>query len=413
MLLPGNRARRAGWATGNLPVTIQLWRCAANFKYFIDQKEEPERTTAYQHLTALTRYAETETCRRVPLLGYFGEDYLTKNCGMCDNCVAGEKEQVDITIPAQKFLSCVRRTGEMFGAVHVADVLLGSENQKVLKFGHQNLSTYGIGKELSRKQWQHLARQLIQKGLLLQDETYGSLRLTPSGSAALKNRETILGRILQDAPTPRISRKTGEPEYDKDLFELLRKKRKELADHAHLPPYIIFSDRTLIEMAAYYPQTTDSLLKINGVGQVKASHYGSQFLEIIQNYCRPRHLDEKTKSSRREAAPPVEKNARHILVAEAYNEGQTVQQLMEHYGVQQNTILDHLVKYAADGNSLRGGNDLLALSTLSPAEQASVFAAFKELGPERLSPIFARFDGKVSYEELKVMRLYSLSKLSK
>ena len=396
-----------------LPATCLLlysYGDVQKLKYFIDQKEEPERTGAYQHLTALTRYAETGTCRRLPLLGYFGEKYLPENCGMCDNCVAGEKEQVDITISAQKFLSCVRRTGEMFGAAHVADVLLGSENQKVLKFTHHNLSTYGIGKDLSRKQWLHLARQLIQKGLLLQDETYGSLRLTSSGSAAMKNREPILGRILQDAPAPRISRKTGEPEYDRELFELLRKKRKELADKAHLPPYIIFSDRTLIEMAAYYPQKVDSLLKINGVGQVKASHYGSQFLEIIQSYCQPRRLEEKSKTSRREIAPLAEKNARHVLVAEAYNEGQTIQQLMEHYGVQQNTILDHLVKYAAEGHPLRGSDDLLALSALSPGEQAVVLSAFKELGPERLSPVFARLDGKVSYEELKILRLYYLSK---
>jgi ATP-dependent DNA helicase RecQ len=396
-----------------LPATCLLlysYGDVQKLKYFIDQKEEPERTVAYQHLTALTRYAETETCRRVPLLGYFGEKYLPENCGMCDNCVAGEKEQVDITIPAQKLLSCVRRTGEMFGAAHVADVLLGSENQKVLKFAHQNLSTYGIGKDLSRKQWLHLARQLIQKGLLLQDETYGSLRLTSSGSAAMKNREPILGRILQETPAPRISRKTGEPEYDRELFELLRKKRKELADKAHLPPYIIFSDRTLIEMAAYYPQKAESLLKINGVGQVKASHYGSQFLEIILAYCQPRHLVEKSKTSRRETAPPAEKNVRHILVAEAYNEGQTIQQLMEHYGVQQNTILDHLVKYAAEGHPLRGRDDLLALSALSPGEQATVLSAFNELGPERLSPVFARLDGKVSYEELKILRLYYLSK---
>jgi len=396
-----------------LPATCLLlysYGDVQKLKYFIDQKEEPERTVAYQHLTALTRYAETETCRRVPLLGYFGEKFLPENCGMCDNCLAGEKEQVDITIPAQKFLSCVRRTGEMFGAAHVADVLLGSENQKVLKFAHQNLSTYGIGKDLSRKQWLHLARQLIQKGLLLQDETYGSLRLTSSGSAAIKNREPILGRILQDAPAPRISRKTGEPEYDRELFELLRKKRKELADQAHLPPYIIFSDRTLIEMAAYYPQKVESLLKINGVGQVKASHYGSQFLETIQAYCQPRHFEEKSKTSRSEIAPPAEKNARYILVAEAYNEGQTIQQLMEHYGVQQNTILDHLVKYSTEGHPLRGSDDLLALSALAPEEQAAVLSAFNELGPERLSPVFARLDGKVSYEELKILRLYYLSK---
>jgi ATP-dependent DNA helicase RecQ len=105
-------------------------------RYFIDEKEEPERQVAYQHLQALTRYAESDVCRRVPLLAYFGEQYTTENCGRCDNCLAGVRDRVDITIPAQKFLSCVKRTGELFGAAHMADVLLGLENQKVQKFGH-------------------------------------------------------------------------------------------------------------------------------------------------------------------------------------------------------------------------------------------------------------------------------------
>ena len=133
----------------------------------------------YEHLKALRRYAESDVCRRVPLLAYFGEKYSTENCGMCDICRKSEQNQVDLTIPAQKFLSCVKRTGERFGAVHIVDVLLGSQNQKVLKFGHQELSTYGIGKDLSRKQWLHVCRQLVQKGLLDQGDRYSGLRVTP------------------------------------------------------------------------------------------------------------------------------------------------------------------------------------------------------------------------------------------
>ena len=124
---------------------------AQKLKYFINQKEGLERQVAYEHLKALTRYAESDVCRRVPLLAYFGEKYTTENCGMCDNCLRGEKNLVDITIPVQKFLSCVKRSGELFGAIHVIDILLGSNNQKVLKFGHQHLSTFGIGNRSNQK----------------------------------------------------------------------------------------------------------------------------------------------------------------------------------------------------------------------------------------------------------------------
>ena len=183
-------------------------------KYFIDQKEGLERQVAYEHLKALTRYAESDVCRRVPLLAYFGEKYTTENCGMCDICLKGEKNLVDLTIPAQKFLSCVKRTGEMFGATHIVDVLLGSENQKVLKFGHQNLSTYGIGKDLPKEQWLHISRQLIQKGLLVQDDQYGSLKLTPKGIDVLRGTEKFLGIIEVEKVAAPIAGKALEVDCD-------------------------------------------------------------------------------------------------------------------------------------------------------------------------------------------------------
>ena len=273
-------------------------------KYFIDQKEGQERQVAYQHLNALTRYAESQTCRRAPLLAYFGEEYEQENCGMCDNCLAGEKPQVDITIPVQKFLSCVKRTGERFGMVHVTDVLLGSENQKVLKFGHNELSTYGIGKDLTRNQWMHIARQLIQKGLLNQDEEHGSLMLSSQGYETLRNRVDITGTL--EEPVVREARTAGGLEgmvFDRDLFEILRAKRKALADEAGVPPYVIFSDRTLTDMAAYYPMSLDSMSKMHGVGSVKLERYGQMFLEMIQAYCTHRGLTEKVKPNGRAERP--------------------------------------------------------------------------------------------------------------
>jgi ATP-dependent DNA helicase RecQ len=383
-------------------------------KYFIEQKEEPERQVAYQHLTALTRYAESDVCRRVPLLAYFGETYTTDNCGMCDNCLAGEKNLVDITIPAQKFLSCVKRTGEIFGAGHVIDVLLGSENQKVQKFAHQNLSTYGIGKELTRNQWQHIARQLVQKGLLAQEDRYGSLKLTPQAYEALKNRETIHG-VLQVEETPLArTRQAGAAQHDAALFEVLRQKRKELADAARVPPYVIFSDRTLVEMATYYPMSAASMLKINGVGQVKFSRYGETFIGLIRQHCQAHGLAEQPKSTAR-AAPAQNQEEmllkpRYVIVAEAYNQGQTIPGLMNFFNVQQGTILDHLTRYVQEGNSLRSDDDFLALSHLSASQQRAVLQAFEELGNARLKPAFERLNRSVDFDELKILRLHYLSR---
>ena len=387
---------------------------AMKLKYFLDEKQEPERTAAYQHLQAMTRYAEGSACRRVPLLAYFGEKYTTENCGMCDNCLEGAKTQVDITILAQKFLSCVLRTGERFGAGHVADVLLGSTNEKVLRNRHQNLSTYGIGKELTRKQWMQLARQLVQKGLLVETGEFAVLQLTPRALTFLKNKETLLGVVEAKEPAAPV-KVSGELEYDAALFDLLRKKRKELADGENVPPYIIFSDRTLVEMAAYYPMSEPSLKQINGVGSVKAGRYGQIFLKVIRAYCQERRLVEKVKpsSGRPERPAPAGrsslKGGRTLEVAQAYNDGQTIEQLMEAYGVSRGTILDHLANYALEGNSLRPGEDLLALSALRPELQNAALRAFRELGGKILKPVYERLGGTVTYDELKIMRLIYLS----
>ena len=261
-------------------------------KYFINQKDDHEQRVANIHLNSLLQFVETDECRRIPLLTYFGEDYSTEKCDMCDNCLAGERTFVDITVPAQKFLSCVKRTDEIFGANHIIDVLRGSQSKKVLKFGHANLSTYGIGKEYSRKQWFHLARQFIQKGLMIQDTKYGSLKLTRKAYDVLKGKESVSG-ILEEEHLNDRKREGKKYEYEHDhvLFEKLRKKRKELADKAGLPPYVIFPDKTLIEMAAFFPRSGESLLRIHGVGAVKYSKYGAIFLNIINEYCRDHHIE--------------------------------------------------------------------------------------------------------------------------
>lgn len=258
-----------------------------NIQYFITQKTVQERTVANILLSAILGFAETDICRRIPLLQYFGESDRQATCGMCDNCRIERNDLVDLTIPAQMFLSCVKRTDEIFGASHIIDVLRGSNSQKVVKFGHETLSTYGIGTMYSAGQWRHLSRQFIQKGLLIYEYEHGSLKLTPKAWEVLRAKESVMGKLEAEKKERRVNLKQDKetPEsYDHDLFEVLRKKRKQLADQANLPPFTIFHDRTLKEMIKRMPETPDELSGIYGIGSAKLERYGDIFLEILNEH---------------------------------------------------------------------------------------------------------------------------------
>src|SRR4026207_746204 len=353
---------------------------ASKIRYFIEQKEGTEKTSSYQHLDAMTRYAEGSACRRKPLLSYFGERFEPENCGVCDNCTVEESELTDITVTAQKFISCVKRSGERFGAAHIVDILLGARNEKIERYSHQTLSTFGIGAELTKSQWMHISRQMVEKGLLNQEPAYRVLSVTAKGVEMLKSREPVKGQINEPKKSERPgarSKTSIESDYDKSLFGLLRNKRKELADAAGVPPYVIFSDKTLVEMAVYFPQARESLLNISGVGKVKYERYGKAFLAIIKEYFKGNELDEKYKTPMRKTDKDA--NRRYVAVGEAYNAGESIDNLMKRYNVSADTILNHLARFIMVGNPLRTAQDLLSLSKLSPDVQQKVFAAFDEI----------------------------------
>jgi ATP-dependent DNA helicase RecQ len=383
--------------------------------YFIDQKEGNEKRVAIQHLDAIVRYAEDErTCRRKPLLQYFGESYPADTCSNCDNCTSAPTALADITVYAQKFLSCVKRADEKFGAVHIVDILLGSKNEKVLRWGHDKLSTYGIGAELTKKQWMHIARQLLSMGYLTQEGEHRTLSLTVRALEALRKREPVFG-VVQEAERVKVKgKKKEEVEYNHALFAILRQKRKDMADEAGVPPYVIFPDRTLMEMAAYYPQSYESLLKISGVGQAKLREYGDAFLDVIKPYCEKHGLKENLRraespsSSARRVRDEGELSPRTRIIAEAFNDGATVQELMERHGFVANTILDHLTKYIMAGNKLTNGKSLQSFTSATPEQQQAVFAAFDELSPTYLKPVFEKLDGALNYDELKILRMMYL-----
>jgi ATP-dependent DNA helicase RecQ len=246
-------------------------------------------------LKAIYRYAEKPECRRKQLVTYFGEAWSKQSCGTCDVCCEGGRDLIDMTLPARKFLSCIFRCGEKFGANHVIDVLMGVQTEKVASYKHEALSTWGIGANLTRKEWMHVARQLELNDLVARDPEYGVISLTPSAWAILKAKDSIR---LADYPKPTKGNKAKskiiliqgrQADSTKDvasggLFEHLRVLRKKLADESAVPPYVIFSDKTLYSMVEIQPTTTDAFLEVYGVGATKASRYGALFMQAILEY---------------------------------------------------------------------------------------------------------------------------------
>jgi ATP-dependent DNA helicase RecQ len=269
----------------------------ARVERFVEEKPEGERAAARDQLERVKRYAYSNECRRRELLAYFGETYPHEHCGNCDNCVQ-PRASFDATLDAQKLLSCVYRVREAhpstssgqaqlgFGIAHVIDVLVGAKTEKIDRWFHDRLSTYGIGKDRDRRTWRHLADELLRLGLLEQDAArHNVVSLTDAGKRALAQRTPITVReAVAQAPARRgrtVAAAGGDEAYDRELFAVLRALRREIAAERDVPPYVVFSDAVLRAMAREVPRTPAQLRSISGVGEKKLADFGTRFLEAI------------------------------------------------------------------------------------------------------------------------------------
>jgi ATP-dependent DNA helicase RecQ len=238
------------------------------------------RRVEHDRFSALAMLCETPRCRRQTLLAYFAEE--APPCGRCDVC-QGRVAVFDGVVPAQKALSAVYRTGQRFGAAHLADVLLGEASDAVRRHGHDTLKTFGVGREYTKAQWGSILRQLFAAGALrTASAEHGGFALTEKGEDILFGRETIMLRA--DAPRRREKREAAAAHLDADadrILAALKRKRRELAQEEGVPAYVIFPDRTLIDMAEKRPATLDELLAVHGVGERKVARYGDAFLEAL------------------------------------------------------------------------------------------------------------------------------------
>ena len=256
---------------------------------FIAESEAPEPRKRMEHrkLDALLGFAESSQCRRQVLLRYFGDD--CPPCGNCDVCL-DPPETFDGSVTAQMLLSCIYRTGERFGQAHVISVLLGERDERIERLGHDRLSTFGIGRELDRDAWRSTVRPLVAHGLIAVDVAgHGGLSIAPQGRQFLREKPPLRLRAWKKASERKTARREARdalPAADHALFEKLRARRLELARAQQVPPYVIFHDKTLADMAARRPRSLAELAAIPGVGDAKLARYGQACLEVINAHDR-------------------------------------------------------------------------------------------------------------------------------
>jgi len=371
---------------------------------FIDEKPDPkEREIARAQLEQMVHYAECATCRRGYLLNYFGESIGGVNCGGCDNCLA-PRETWDGTLAAQKFLSCVYRIREKsgfgVGIQHVVEVLSGADTEKVRKWNHHTLSTYGIGQEHTRAEWAAIGRELVRLGCLRQDaDRFNIVELTPEGRAALKARQKIALTRPVSTPEP-AKHRAGEIGCDEALFEQLRQLRKQLADEQGVPPYIVFSDVALRQMARSYPQSQADFARISGVGEKKLREYGNVFMAEICSHlsANPRQVfaDDTLSSPAELTRPQLTDTVTETL--QYFQQGQSVEEIARFRQLTEGTIFGHLAAAIEAG----GAVDVNRL--LNTEAQREMAAAFERHGWGNLSGAVEFLGGRYSHGQLRVFR---------
>jgi ATP-dependent DNA helicase RecQ len=313
---------------------------------------EAQTKILLKKLDQMVQFCETKRCRRKYLLNYFGET-ASDNCGSCDVCVSS-RTLVDATLITQKFLSAVARMNEKFGAGYIIDVLRGSNSEKI-RAEHKKLTVYGIGKDLSKDEWHHYAKELLYEDYLQQSNgEYPVLQLTEKSKAVLFKAE----KAFLNEPAKQIIAKEPiiyqQHAYEKELFENLKKLRNQIAHEENIPAYIIFSDSSLLDLATYLPLKHSDLSNISGFGAFKIERYGNAFLEMVQDFC----IEQKMETRMDLKGPQKKKPTRIVkeketdtkkLSYEQYQKGNSIETIAEARGLSPATIESHLSFYILQG----------------------------------------------------------------
>ncbi len=361
--------------------------------YIIEQKsDEQEQQIARQQLRQVLDYAESTVCRRQIQLSYFGEAFPGQ-CDRCDNC-RYPKPLEDWTIEAQKFLSCVARCRERFGIVHIIDVLRGSQKKRILELQHDQLSTYGIGKDRSTEEWKLLGRSLLHQGLL--EETtdgFPVLKLNAASWQVLRKQLSVQIAI------PETFKNSGEgsPETSAEaagLLAQLRSLRKRLADAQGIPPYIVFTESTLRQMAQQMPRSLTQFSRISGVGSRKLEQYGQDFVAAINTYCEEQGVQANTESRDRPKPP----SSTQTQTLELYQAGHSLDDIARLRNLRHSTVVGHLAALLAAGAPINL-DDLVP-----PNRQATIRQALDAVDSPYLNAVRDHLGTAYSYDEIRLVQ---------
>lgn len=368
-------------------------------EYLIEQKPDPdEQRIARQQLRQMLDYAEASECRRTVQLSYFGE-FFSENCAKCDNCQTQNPVE-DWTIEAMKFLSCIARCHERFGMNYIIDVLRGSKSQKILDRRHDQLSTYGIGKDKTAEEWKNLGRSLLRQGLLDQTtDGYAILKLNSRSWEVMKRERTVEITVIKEQNVEKSTRSLAiEAEM---LFEQLRQLRKKLADEQSIPPYMVFSDSTLKLMAQQRPQNLEELSQISGVGSYKLERYGKEFTEAIFTYCHGQNLPtSRPKKSESKRLTLEDLSDSLIMTLSLYQDGLSLNAIANERGLKTSTIADHLTQLIAANQNINIDQ------FVEPERQKNIIQAIEKVGDISLKTIYECLGENYNYEEIKMVREY-------
>ena len=355
--------------------------------------DEQHKRTEHQKLQSMLGFSELTSCRRQGLLRYFGEQ-LEQACGNCDTCLA-PVETWDATVVAQKALSAVHRTDQRFGVNYLVDILLGKDNERIKRFGHDQLSVFGIGADLDAHQWRSIFRQLIAHGLLSVDiEGHGNLRLTEQCRPVLRGEQTLmLRKETKQAKTVRKGRKSfnSSKASDNQLWEALRACRKQLAESNNVPPYVIFHDAALVEMVERQPQNHEQFSRVTGVGESKLEKYADDFLAVITS-----HIEQSY----------VEKSDTIEQSLQLFRNGNSIESIAEQRSLNTSTVYSHLAACIEQGEiALHDVIDIgeREITTIQDAILA------EDGGKGKLKPVYEALDGMFDYEVLRCVRASMVS----
>ena len=356
---------------------------------------EEQKELMLAKLDRMKQYAEANICRRRILISYFNED-LGKDCGNCDVC-KNPRKKFDATVLAQKALSAIFRTNQKVALTMLVDVLRGSRNQSVMSKGYDQLPTFGVGKDLKAEIWVDYILQLLNYGAfdIAYDEGH-TFKLNEVSRQILKGlRKVEISEFIsyaerQTAEVEQISRTASKSEQIKgELFEKLRTLRKQIADAIGSPAYIVFSDATLVDMAAKKPITKSQFLEVSGVGQEKFKRFGEAFIKEIFEFV----------NQNKESAARMGKGLTQAVSYQLYQDGYSVEEIAQQRSIAQSTVISHLIKMKEDGNDI----DLKAL--IDPWDLNAIKDAIEEIGFKKgdgIKTIFEHFEGNMGYEKIRL-----------